>query len=65
MLHPDLTTAQKSNHVDHQVQQTGKRTPGFHAYPTDQRNSISNQFCQVVSERSLNTYGINLLIETL
>ncbi|MEH2039237.1 hypothetical protein [Nostoc sp.] len=53
MLYPDLTTGEKSNHAGHQGQQTGKRTPDFHAYPTDQRSPTSNQSWQVTFERCL------------
>lgn len=53
MLHPDLTTTGKSNHADHQGQQTGKRTPDFHAYPTNLHNPTSNQSSPVTSERCL------------
>jgi hypothetical protein len=49
----DLTTARKSNHDHHQGQRIDKRTPDFHAYPTDQHNPTSNQFWQVTSERCL------------
>ncbi len=53
MLHPDLTTAGKSNHARHQVEQTDKRTPGCLVNPTDRRNPTSIQFCRAASERCL------------
>jgi hypothetical protein len=38
-------TAQKLNHADHQGQRIDKRTPDFHAYPTDRRNpDIDREF---------------------
>ncbi len=53
MLHLDLTTARKSNHAHHQVQQIDKRTLDFHAYPTDRYNRVSNQFSPVIFVRCL------------